>query len=79
MNPIFILLVILLAILIWFLLSFMFKPIGRLFYRLWQNVIEGMSNSEDDIRCHTDSIQKILLIHTRNLREWMERILSTTV
>lgn len=48
MNPIFILLVIMFAILLWFFLSFAFKPIGRLFYRLWKGVIDGLSDKEHD-------------------------------
>lgn len=47
MNPVFIFIVILLAALLWFLLSFMFKPIGKLFYRLWEDAKENMTDESD--------------------------------
>ena len=48
MNPVFIFLVILLAVLLWFSLSFMFKPIGRLFYRLWKSVIDKVKDERNN-------------------------------
>lgn len=47
MNPVFIILVVLLAILLWVLLSFTFKPIGKLFYRLVEDTVKEI-NDEDD-------------------------------
>lgn len=46
MNPVFVLIVIVSAVILWFLLSFTFKPIGRLFYRLWKNAVDEMNNEE---------------------------------
>lgn len=46
MNPVFVLLVILGAILLWFLLSFVFYPLGRFLYRLWKDAYDEM-NRED--------------------------------
>ena len=37
MNPIFIILVITAGILLWFLLSFAFKPLGKLLIKLWDD------------------------------------------
>ena len=46
MNPVFIVIVIMVAVLMWFLLSFAFRPIGKLFYRLWKDAIDEI-NKED--------------------------------
>lgn len=46
MNPVFVLLVILGAILLWFLLSFVFYPFGRFLYLLWKDASDEM-NRED--------------------------------
>ena len=46
MNPVFVILVILGAILLWFLLSFVFYPLGRFLYRLWKDATDEM-NRED--------------------------------
>lgn len=42
MNPAFVLIIIVLAITLWFLLSFVFLPLGRIIYRLWKDAIENM-------------------------------------
>lgn len=47
MNPVFVLLVILAAVVVWFLLSFAFKPIGRFFYRIWKDAV-GEINKNDE-------------------------------
>ena len=47
MNPVFIILVLLAAVLIWFLLSFVFFPVGKLAYRLYKDAIDEI-NREDD-------------------------------
>lgn len=46
MNPVFIILVIFAAILLWFLLSFAFIPFGKLIYRVVKDAIDVM-NKED--------------------------------
>lgn len=46
MNPAFVLLVLLSTALLWFLLSFAFRPIGKVLSRLWQDAIDEM-NRED--------------------------------
>lgn len=50
MNPLFIFLVLLATILLWFLLAFLFKPIGNVISRLISDVGEAMeidSNKEE--------------------------------
>lgn len=47
MNPVFIFLVILLAIFLWFLMSFAFKPIGKLFYRIWKDAMDEIKGDND--------------------------------
>ena len=46
MNPVFVLIVIVSAVILWFLLSFAFKPIGRLFYRIWKDAVDKMNDKE---------------------------------
>ena len=48
MRPIFILLVILGAILLWFLLSFAYKPLGKLFYRIWKDASDEINEINDE-------------------------------
>lgn len=43
MNPMFWILVILAVILLWFLLAFLYRPIGRLFYRIWEDAINEIN------------------------------------
>ena len=40
MNPIFVFLVVLGAALLWLICSFVYRPIGRFFYRLWHDAKE---------------------------------------
>lgn len=47
MNPAFVILVILGAVLLWFLLSFVFFPLGKVVYRLWKDAIDEI-NREDE-------------------------------
>lgn len=47
MNPMFVFLVLLVAIIVWFLLSFAFHPIGRLFYQIWKDVVDEINNDDE--------------------------------
>lgn len=47
MNPIFWILVILATILLWFLLAFAYKPIGKLFCRIWNDAINEINNTDE--------------------------------
>lgn len=40
MNPVFVFLVLLCAAALWFLLSFLFRPIGKLFSKIWQDAVD---------------------------------------
>lgn len=44
--PAFYILVILAVILLWFLLSFIFKPLGKLGYRLWKDAKDAMTEED---------------------------------
>lgn len=46
MNPVFVILVILAALLLWFLLSFVFYPLGKFVFRIWEDAVDEM-NRED--------------------------------
>lgn len=46
MNPVFVILVLLGVIILWFLLSFAFRPFGRFIYQIWKDAIDEM-NKED--------------------------------
>lgn len=47
MNPVFVFLVILAAVVTWFLLSSAFRPIGRLFYRIWKNAVDEINKNDE--------------------------------
>lgn len=47
MNPAFIILVILGLVLLWFLLSFVFLPLGKIVYRIWQDAVDEMNREEN--------------------------------
>ena len=46
MNPAFYILVLLAAFLLWLILSFMYKPLGKFAHRLWKDAKDAM-NEED--------------------------------
>lgn len=48
MNFVFWLLVIIALIILWFLLAFTFRPIGRFFYRVWKDAIEEIEKKDED-------------------------------
>lgn len=45
--PVFYILVFIGAILLWFLLSSMFKPLGKIGHRIWQDAVDAI-NDEDE-------------------------------
>ena len=47
MNPVFVILAILAVIILWFLLSFVFFPFGKLIYRIWKDAIDEMNREEN--------------------------------
>lgn len=48
MNPAFIILVILVMIVLWFLSSFVFIPLGKLVYRVVKDAIDIMNKDENE-------------------------------
>lgn len=47
MNPVFVLLVIVAAIALWFLLSVVFEPVGKLVSKIWNNTMDIMNKEEN--------------------------------
>ncbi|MCI8378654.1 MAG: hypothetical protein HFH72_09070 [Lachnospiraceae bacterium] len=47
MNPAFIFLVVFAAVVVWFLLSFAFRPIGRFFYRIWKDAVDEINKKDE--------------------------------
>lgn len=48
MNPAFILLVLLGSVVVWFLLSFAFIPIGKFIYRIWKDAVDSINKEESE-------------------------------
>lgn len=48
MNPVFMFLVILGAVALWFLLSFVFYPLGKFLWRLWKDAKEEMNREDNE-------------------------------
>lgn len=46
MNPVFVFMVILAAVLLWFLCVFVFKPLGGLLLKLWNDAFEVMNEKD---------------------------------
>ena len=59
MPPIFIFLVLLGAVLLWFLLSFTFRPIGNFFYKTWEEAIEEINNKDPKEEREEESNERI--------------------
>lgn len=48
MNPALVILVLLGAIALWFLMSFVFFPLGKLLYRIWKDAIDEMNKDDNN-------------------------------
>ena len=48
MNIVFWLAVVALLILLWFLLAFLFRPVGRFFRSIWNGAISEINKEEDE-------------------------------
>lgn len=46
MNPALLILIIIGAIILWFLLSFVFYPLGKLVYKVYKDAIDEMNRDE---------------------------------
>ena len=47
MNPALIILIVIASILLWFLLSFAFNPLGKLIYRIGKDAVDEMNKEEN--------------------------------
>lgn len=52
MNPVFIFLIIIALVALWFLLSFLFVPLGKLTHRVYKDAVDEM-NREDKTKDNT--------------------------
>ena len=52
MNPVFLLLIIIGAIILWFILTFAFIPLGNLILKKWDKTIEVLNkeNNEEEVK-----------------------------
>lgn len=48
MNPALLILIILLLIAIWFLASFLYKPLGKLIHSIWKDAIDTMNENDEE-------------------------------
>lgn len=48
--PVFYILIFIAAILLWFLLAFMFKPMGKLGHRIWQDAVDAINEEENETK-----------------------------
>ena len=48
--PVFYILVFITAILLWFLLAFMFKPMGKLGHRIWKDAVDAINEEENETK-----------------------------
>ena len=48
MNPVFIFLVLLCAVIVWFLLSFIFYPLGKFIYIIYKDAIDAINKKEKE-------------------------------
>ena len=50
MNPALLILVLLSLIVLWFLLSFMFKPLGKIIYGIWNDTVEIINENDEETK-----------------------------
>ena len=48
MNPAFVILLIIICIAVWFLASALYKPIGRLFYRIGKDAADVLNETDEE-------------------------------
>lgn len=48
MNPVFIFLVICSAAIFWFLMAWIFRPLGRLIWKIWDDAIKEITEEDND-------------------------------
>ena len=48
MNPVLIILIILILAAIWFLASFLYKPLGKLVHGIWKEAVDTMNENDEE-------------------------------
>lgn len=48
MNPVLLVLVLIALVILWFLLSFLFRPIGKLMHRIYKDAADEINRKEND-------------------------------
>lgn len=48
MNPALIILILIAAVVLWFLLSFVFYPLGKLVYRIYKDAVDEINRKDED-------------------------------
>ena len=61
MNPALIILIVIAAILLWFLLSFAFNPLGKLIYRIGKDAVDEINKEENKEKGENKQWKKELL------------------
>ena len=54
MNPVLVFLILIGAVIFWFLLSFIFYPLGKLIYKIYKNAIDKINCKEDQKKQNKD-------------------------
>ena len=47
MNPALLIIVVLSMILLWFLLAFLYRPVGKLFYRIYKDAMDEITKEDE--------------------------------
>lgn len=48
MNPALLIILLIVAVVLWFLLSFLFKPVGKLTYRVYKDAVDEINKNDDE-------------------------------
>lgn len=46
MNPVLVLLILIGSVVLWFLLSFVFRPLGKIVYQIWKDAVDEMNKKD---------------------------------
>lgn len=55
MNPVLIVLILVAGFVLWLLLSFLYRPVGRLFMRLWNGAEDAMKDEDKNDKRSSES------------------------
>lgn len=48
MNPALLIILLITAVALWFLLSFLFRPVGKLTYRVYKDAVDEINKNDND-------------------------------